>query len=127
VNEIVFLLDKARESLDVAEMLERHNHPDFAASRAYFTMFYIVQALLLHKGLSFSSHSAVIAAFGKEYTKTGLFDQKYHRYLLDSLDARNLGDYGIGENVSPAEATKLINRAKEFLSVAQNFLKLTGK
>lgn len=122
MNEIGVLVEKARESLDVAKMLLRQNHPDFSVSRAYYSMFYIAQALLLRKGLSFSSHSAVISAFGKEYTKTGIFDVKYHRYWIDAQDARNLGDYGIGKNISLVEANKLINWADEFLTATQSYL-----
>jgi uncharacterized protein (UPF0332 family) len=42
---------------------------DFAASRAYYSLFYIASALLLSRGLSFSSHSGVIANFGKEFAR----------------------------------------------------------
>ena len=36
----------------------------FAASRAYYAMFYAAEALLQSRGLAFSKHSAVHAAFG---------------------------------------------------------------
>jgi len=36
------------------------------------------ETLLLSKGLTFSSHSAVIAAYGKGFAKTGLLDPKFH-------------------------------------------------
>ncbi len=35
-------------------------------------MLYAAQALLLGEGLSFSKHSAVIAAIGKRFVKTGV-------------------------------------------------------
>lgn len=35
---------------------------DFAVSRAYYTMFYVAEALLDQEGLSFSSHAAIISA-----------------------------------------------------------------
>ncbi len=65
--EIEELLERARQSQKAAAKLLRGGFYNFAASRAYYAMFYITQALLLSKGLSFSSHSAVIAAFGKEF------------------------------------------------------------
>jgi uncharacterized protein (UPF0332 family) len=64
-------------------------------------MFYAAQALLLDRELSFSSHSAVIGAFGREYAKTAVLDPKFHRYLIDAQDFRNLGDYAIGPGVTP--------------------------
>jgi uncharacterized protein (UPF0332 family) len=59
------LLKKAHDSLSAARVLEREAMYDFSASRSYYAMFYAAQALLLAKMLSFSKHSAVIAAFGR--------------------------------------------------------------
>jgi uncharacterized protein (UPF0332 family) len=55
------LVEQARESLDAAKVLQEAGHHGFAASRAYYAMFYIAEALLLGKGLSFSKHAAVHA------------------------------------------------------------------
>ncbi len=83
---------------------------------------YIAEALLLGRGLSFSSHAAVIAAFGKEFAKTGLLDARFHRYLLDAQDFRNLGDYGIGQPVTAKQARQVFRWAAEFLEVAERHL-----
>ncbi len=64
--EVRALLDKARASHEAATLLRREGYLDFAASRAYYALFYVAEALLLERGLSYSSHSAVIAAFGRE-------------------------------------------------------------
>ncbi len=65
-------MQKAHENIAAAEVLLQENFPEIAASRAYYAMFYIAEILLFSKGLTFSSHSAVISAFGKEFAKTGL-------------------------------------------------------
>jgi len=57
------LLRKAHSSLHAAKLLAGEKLFDFAVSRAYYTMFYVAEALLLGQGLSFSKHSAVLAAF----------------------------------------------------------------
>jgi uncharacterized protein (UPF0332 family) len=69
-NDILELLTKAKESLKAAELLFDGGFYDFSASRSYYTMFYTTEAVLLSKNLSFSKHSAVIAAFGKEFIST---------------------------------------------------------
>ena len=51
------LLEKADQSIGAAEALRREGYFDFAASRAYYAMFYAVEALHLSKGFSFSKHS----------------------------------------------------------------------
>ena len=47
--EQVDLLRKAGESLGAAKLMEKQGYHDFAASRAYYTMFYVAEALLLEK------------------------------------------------------------------------------
>jgi len=65
------LLKKARDSLRGAEVLTREVLYDIAVSRAYYAMFYCAEALLDAEGLSFSSHAAVLSAFGQRFAKTG--------------------------------------------------------
>lgn len=122
MSEIDFLLDKARQSLEAAKLLHAENFLDIAASRVYYAMFHAAQALLFKKGLSFSSHSAVIAAFGKEFAKTGELDPMYHQYLILSQAERNLGDYAIGRHVTKEDAEKLISWGEEFLNAAVNYI-----
>ena len=116
------LLEKARESRDAAELLRQEDYPDFAASRAYYALFYIAEALLLERDLAFSSHSAVIAAYGKEFAKTGTLSPKYHRYLIDAEDLRNVGDYGVGSVVTDAQVQELLGWVDEFLTAAEAYL-----
>jgi uncharacterized protein (UPF0332 family) len=117
------LLAKARQSLLAAGNLQQGGFQDFAASRAYYAMFYTAEALLIEQGLSYNSHSAVIAAFGKTFAKTSLLDSKYHRYLLDAQDTRNVGDYSIGPGVTEDQVRDSMKWADEFLKAAENFLK----
>ena len=120
--EAAALLRKARESQKAAIVLKGANFQEFAAARAYYAMFYAAQALLLERGLSFTSHSAVIAAFGREFAKTNLLDPKLHRYLLDAQDLRNLGDYGIERPMSAAQVQEILAWADEFISTVEHFL-----
>ena len=57
-------------------------------------MFYVAEAILLGEGLTFSKHSAVIAAFGEHFVKPGRIPPEFHRYLIEGEDNRHLGDYG---------------------------------
>jgi uncharacterized protein (UPF0332 family) len=79
-EEVKALLHKARRSLDAAKELFSKGYYDFAVSRAYYAMFYSAEAVLLTKDLKFKKHSAVISGFGKEFVKTGEFEEKYHGY-----------------------------------------------
>ena len=110
------LLDKSERSINAANLLLGDGYDDFAASRAYYAMFYAVEALMLDRDLSFSKHSAVIAAFGKLFVKTGIFDSRFHRSLINAFDLRNAGDYGSTDTVSNNEASQIIAEAGELLA-----------
>ncbi len=117
-----FLLDKAQENIKAAQLLLDQAFEEISASRAYYAMFYLAEALLLSRAMSFSSHSAVIAAFGKEFSKTGLLDPKFHLYLIKSQELRQSGDYGSTANVSAESASIMIAWASEFYTTAHKFL-----
>lgn len=121
--EVEILLDKAKRSQKTAELMFREKEFDFAGSRAYYTLFYVAQALLLERGLAFSSHAAVIANFGKEYAKTNLLNSNLHQYLIKAQDRRNIGDYGIGEHLSKEDVREMLAWGKEFIKTAEKFLK----
>ena len=119
---IFALLDKAKDSLGAAGTLIRDGYYDFAVSRAYYAMFYIAEAMLMKLGQSYNKHSAVISAFGREYAKTGIMDSKFHRWLIDDQDFRNIGDYGVEAHVSEDDANSVCEWASELIDQAENFL-----
>jgi uncharacterized protein (UPF0332 family) len=75
------LLENARDSITAARLLLGGGFPGFAASRAYYAMFYVAEAFLEGEGLSFSKHSGVIAAFGQHFAHTGKVPIEFHRHL----------------------------------------------
>jgi uncharacterized protein (UPF0332 family) len=83
-HEIMLLLDKSQNSHKASILLLENDLRDLAVGRAYYTMFYIAQAFLLSKNLSFSSHKAVISGFGREFCKNQDIPLKYHRFLIDA-------------------------------------------
>jgi len=119
-SEIQHLLNLADESHDVAKSLTDTGHPRFSAAQSYYTIFYLAQALLLSKGLTFSSHSAVVAAYGKEFAKTGLLHPKFHRYIIDAQQLRQTGHYGDeGEEVTSQQASASYQWAEEFMQAVK--------
>lgn len=120
--EVEELLDKATRSIKTAHKIFKDGEVDFAGSRAYYALFYIAEALLLERGLAFSSHSAVIANFGKEFARTQTLNPKFHNYLIKAQDRRNIGDYAIGSHLTEDEVREMLDWAKEFLKAAKIFL-----
>lgn len=116
------LIMEARDSIAAAKLLLDGKFPGYAASRSYYAMFYVAEALLEGEGLSYSKHSAVIAAFGREFARSGRVPAEYHRYLMEALELRHSGDYGTRSAVNYEQAQEQINRAEKFLRLAESLL-----
>ncbi|MGH9335429.1 MAG: HEPN domain-containing protein [Vicinamibacteria bacterium] len=118
-------MEKASRAIRAAEILLRESEPDFAAGRAYYAMFYVAEALLYEKELQFRKHSGVHSAFGEHFAKTGLFDSKFHRWLLDASDRRIQADYGVDVVLASEDVELVLQQAREFMAEARRLLKDT--
>ena len=121
-DEYTQILKRAGESIEAARVLCERGLFGFSVSRAYYAMFYIAEALLLTKDLAFSKHGAVIAAFGEHFTKTHLFDPRFHQHLIEAFGKRQIGDYALQEEIEPDDAKRQIERATGFLQAAREWL-----
>jgi uncharacterized protein (UPF0332 family) len=116
------LITKAKRSLNAAKSLAKDEDYDFSVSRAYYAMFYVAQALLLSKELSFSTHSGVINAFGLQFIKSQEISNEYHRALIAAERIRLQGDYDAEEQISAEIALQQIQWAERFLSLESKLL-----
>lgn len=116
------LLDEADRSITAAEVLIKSGYPGYAASRLYYAMFHSAEALLTSAGLAFSSHGAVISAFGREFAKPGKVPMHLHRWLIDAQAIRETGDYHDSTQVTTEEANDMVVRAREFLDTVRTML-----
>lgn len=116
------LLGKAVDTIEGAELLLEHGKTDIAAGRAYYALFYVAEALLNEKGLQFGKHGDVIGAYGKEFSKTKLLDQKFHRWLIEGFDTRLIGDYHVNTKIEIDGVANMINQAREFYDAALSYL-----
>lgn len=121
-EEIIKLIKKAEHAIEVAEQLNKDGYPSDAASKIYYSMFYVTQALLKSEGIDVVKHSAVESAFGYYFVKPGRIDQKYHRMLLDARKLREIADYDIEEEIVEPVASLKIEEGKAFLAAIKDFL-----
>ncbi len=121
------LLEKAQDAIEAAELLATGRKNSVSAGRAYYAMFYAAEALLFEQGLEFRKHGGVHSAFGEHLVKTGTFDAKYHRYLLDAFESRLEADYGVDVILGDEAVKEMIGRAKEFLERARIYLHEQGR
>ena len=119
------LLEKAERFITSAEMLAEDGDFDSAASRLYYSMFFIAEALLAVLDLTFSSHRAVISAYGQYYAKTKELDPRFHQALLNAFSQRQLGDYTTDSGITREDIEALLIDAHEFLKAAREKLEIS--
>jgi uncharacterized protein (UPF0332 family) len=126
MSAVESLLERAHRYLKSSRMLIFDGDYESAVSRSYYAMFFCAEALLLAKGLSFSSHKAVISGFGEQFIKTGIFPADMGRNLSRAFEQRQLSDYEY-RFVIPREAAQLsLETAESFVVSVQDHLRRTS-
>jgi uncharacterized protein (UPF0332 family) len=118
------LLEKGKSAIHAADVLLQANEVEFAVGRAYYAMLYVAKALLADKGIRAGrKHSSVHALFGEHFAKPEVLDAQFHRWLIDAFDQRLLGDYEIEATLTVEQVREVVQRAREFLQAALQYLK----
>jgi len=126
VSEISSLLERASKYMSSAETLLGVADYESSVSRTYYAMFFAAEALLLSKGLSFSSHRGVLSAFGEHFVKTAVLPAEMGRELKRAFSKRQLGDYEYTFVVSQDDARQLLGSGRTFVATAADYLRRTG-
>ena len=125
-EEITLMIAKARRYIASAETLRQQQDYDSAMSRLYYAMFYAAEALLLAQGHTFSSHRAVISAFGKILVKEGLIPKHLHQWLHEAFEKRQLSDYEFLTGIGEEEVTAMQPKAAQFIEQVKSLLRQSG-
>lgn len=121
-EEIAANLERAEKSIAAAKKLASDKYYDFAASRAYYSVFYAATAILLKDNLDFRKHSGVIASIHQKFIKTGKLDKEFGKDLNWLFELRSVGDYGASIHVPRQEAEKAIAAAERFVEAIKKLI-----
>ena len=125
-KQIQSMFDKAERSLLSASHDLEDENPDFASSRAYYGAFYAIEGLLVFKGLTFSKHAGVIAAFNLHFIKSGIFPKYFSKHIAKLFRDRQIGDYDFDESITMADAKNDIALATLIVAKSREFLENEG-
>lgn len=124
--ELRRICSKADRALAAAsEHIEAGDY-DFAASRAYYAVFYSLEAVLLTQSLVFSKHSGVIAEFNRRFVKTAIFPREFSKKIARLFRERQVGDYEFDLSVSQEDAAQGIQDAQTVVSAVRQYLEREG-
>jgi len=123
MSAVESLLERAHRYIKSSRMLISDGDYESSVSRSYYAMFFCAEALLLAKELSFSSHKAVISAFGEQFVKTGIFPGDMGRDLSRAFEQRQISDYEY-RFVIPREAAQAsLESAESFVVSVEDHLR----
>lgn len=120
--------NKARGFVDAAEASLARKDAERTVSHAYYAMLHAAMAMLLAKGVETSSRKEAEGRFGFLFAKQASTFRKFHRYLIDAAPRRDVADYLVDPAVpiSTKEAMSALTKAREFVEMAEQFLKGAG-
>ncbi len=125
-EQLRLMMEKAGQTLAVAQTLHDHGHYDDATSRAYYAVFQALQAVLLTEGLSVSKHSGLLAVFNQRFIRTGRFPATAFRTVKRLFRDRQTGDYEYGVTIGEDESATNLRDAGELIADIRRYLSCGG-
>ena len=115
MNEVMNLLQKARVTLQAAQVLFDTGFFEDCISRAYYAVFHAAQAALLNEGITPKTHSGTHSLFDDHFVKRDRLPRNVARTLRQAYNARQLADYGLEASLSRETAEQVLKDAAIFL------------
>ncbi|MEJ0102218.1 MAG: HEPN domain-containing protein [Bacteroidota bacterium] len=119
---ILFRLQKAAESIELARFSISRKFWNAAASELYYTCFYNVLALFAKYDINTSTHAGVNTVFGLQFIKEGKLEAKWGRLIRVLFDMRQKSDYGDFMILTEGEVLPFIEEVLEFEKIIRRLL-----
>ena len=119
------MMSKARRALKAAQRHLDDLDFDFAASRAYYAAFYAMEAALLTRGVTCSTHSGAIATFSERFIKTGILPAEFGAKTARLFRERQIGDYEFDVSVTGPDAEQDVQAAVTLVDAVARHLRVS--
>lgn len=120
---VIYRLERARETLEEANILLEHGHANAFVNRLYYACFYAVSSLLLTKGFASSKHSGIRSVFHQNFVKTGIVEIELGQLYDKLFDNRQKGDYTDLVRFDTNEVRSWYDEAKKFADSIESIVK----
>lgn len=85
--------DRADESMRAADLLFDNGFMRDAVAKLYYSLLYMIRAILLTKGLEPKSHEGALRLFGLHFVKQGVFETRDSHLFSKLMKYRQEADY----------------------------------
>jgi len=117
-------LEKAFEAESSARLEFEAGHFGFAVNRLYYAVFYAVSAALASENREYGRHSAVRAAFNRDFVNTGKVSVAFGKLYNQLFDDRQEADYA---PLRVFEKKDVADRQEQVAAFLEHFRKLIIK
>ena len=124
MSQIQFYLNLSQEELETPSLLLESNRYRASISRAYYSMYYATQALLISENINTSTHKGLIKLFRLHFIKTSKLSNELSVILGDTYDLRQLADYGEEVDLTTEQVKITLLNAQIFLAQVRDYLNL---
>jgi len=114
-------LDKAREALEVANLLEENKHYDWSVTASYYARYFALTALLRRCGFNVENHSCAITLFEFAFVEDGELDRELLESIRKGKSDRVEKQYGI-TRTPDTTAEKQRKEAIDFVTEVTGYL-----
>ena len=121
-NDIQLMLAKAHDKLETARINFSNGKYDDTVSRCYYAVYHAMNAALISKGFSFSSHAHTIGVFNREFVKTGVFPKYFSEIIQGLFEDRQSGDYDFDSWIDEPTVRESIENAATIVTGIAQFL-----
>ncbi len=125
-TQLSLMLNKARRSLASSAWSIDEGYCDFASSRAFYAIFYVMQAALLTKEMAYRKERAVIRAFNRDFVKASIFPKEFGGMVSRLYRQRWIADEQYERRIGNSEAKADLRVAQEIVSAITEYLVREG-
>ena len=115
-------LAKASTCLQDADSNFANGALSTAANRYYYAVFHAVHALFVTDGYFSRTHNGLNALFSLHYVQTGLFDNKFSRFISVMENLRDKTDYDVMYDVTAETLSEIQPLTRELIQAVQSYL-----
>ena len=112
---VKYRIEKAKETLEVVDLLVENKKWNSAINRLYYAAYYAVSGLLILSETNAKTHTGVKTHFFLDFVKTGKIELRLGKVYADLFDWRQKGDYGDFFDFSEDDVNSILIPTKELI------------
>ncbi len=115
-------LEESSDTYEEIEILRQAKKFNGAATRVYYAVFHVVNALFIHDGLRAVTHKGSHLQFSQYYVKTGKLPIEFGRFYNNLQTLREKSEYNCFYNVTEQDIIDSSAIAKQLIEAIEKLI-----